>query len=508
MAYDRELSLLASNLKAKILCYRSFCTYSVIFNKAKPFSEVPGPIRLPIWGNLYLYKLGIYKPLKYHEALKDLCRKYGPLVRQDLGSKTTIHVFDPESVKTIYEAEGKLPHVEPLQETVMLYRKQRNICLGLGNLNGEEWYRLRSAVQQMMLRPTEVHYYLPHINEVATDFIKRIREKTNGDGELGGLREEASKWSLESAGYVCFESRLGGFDGGKAEEEVTRMVQANKTIFMMSTLLKFSLPFFKVFPTPKWNTLVKEEDYFFGTGSGYVDRTISRIKDLQLQNKIGERTNHFLIYLLSKPDLSYGDIKIIALSLFGDGLTTTAPTLICSMYCLATNPEVQQRAYKEISSVYKGGKITIEMINQMPYMKAVLKETFRVFPSGTEISRVLLKDLVLNGYLVPAGTHCNLNQSVQYMSEKYFKNPEKFLPERWLRGESSSNVHPYLLIPFGIRSRTCPGRRFAEQDLIVTLALMLYNFKLECNKKSPLEQYYNILLFPEDSLKIHFKSRS
>ncbi|XP_046406719.1 probable cytochrome P450 CYP44 isoform X2 [Ischnura elegans] len=443
--------------RVDVYCRRNFSLSVVRCGKVKKFSEIPGPFRLPVLGNLYLYKLGIYNPLKYHEVLKDLFKRYGPLVRQDIGMRSIVHVFDPESVRAVYEGEGKSPHVEPLQETVMMYRKQRNISLGLGNMNGDEWYRLRSAVQQMMLRPTEVHYYLPHISEVASDFVERIREKTKGNGELGNLREEVSKWSLESAGMVCFETRLGSLAGGESERQATKVVEANRKIFLLSSSLKFSLPLYKLFTTPKWKSLVEEEDYFYGFGGKYVDSTISKIKDLQDKNKMGDRTNHFLTYLLSKPELSYSDIKVITLSLFGDGLSTTTPTLICNLYCLATNPEVQERAFKEVSSVYNGGPVTIDMINKMPYLKAVIKETFRVYPNGTEISRIVHKDLILNGYLLPAGTHCNLNQSVQYKSKKYFKDPEKFWPDRWLRGESSGNIHPYLLIPFGIKARTCAG---------------------------------------------------
>ncbi|KAG8236838.1 hypothetical protein J437_LFUL017122 [Ladona fulva] len=131
----------------------------------------------------------------------------------------------------------------------------------------------------------------------------------------------------------------------------------------------------------------------------------------------------------------------------------------------------------------------------------------KVLPNGTEISRILSKDLILSGYLVPAGTHVNMNQSVLYRSEQYFESPDKFLPERWLRGKQNSNIHPYMLIPFGVKARTCAGRRFAEQDLMVLLAFIINNFKLECHLEHPLKQVYHTLLFPEEPLGILFKAR-
>jgi hypothetical protein len=54
-------------------------------------------------------------------------------------------------------------------------------------------------------------------------------------------------------------------------------------------------------------------------------------------------------------------------------------------------------------------------------------------------------------------THVNLNPHVHFKSEEYFPKPLTFLPERWMRGGESSDVHPYLLTPFGHGVRTCAG---------------------------------------------------
>lgn len=54
-------------------------------------------------------------------------------------------------------------------------------------------------------------------------------------------------------------------------------------------------------------------------------------------------------------------------------------------------------------------------------------------------------------------THVNLNPHVHFKSEKYFPRASEFLPERWLRGGESTDIHPYLLTPFGHGVRTCAG---------------------------------------------------
>ncbi len=74
------------------------------------------------------------------------------------------------------------------------------------------------------------------------------------------------------------------------------------------------------------------------------------------------------------------DVAVVCLSIFSDGLSTTTPTLLFNMYCLAKHFEVQDKVYKEVASVLGDEKeITQEHINKMPYLKAFIKETFRFF---------------------------------------------------------------------------------------------------------------------------------
>lgn len=360
-------------------------------------------------------------------------------------------------------------------------------------------------MQQMMMRPKAVTVYLPFVEEVVDDFIARIKKIHKIDGTIENFRLEAAKWNLESSGMTCFETRLGCLVD-LPTSHIMRMISSNNAIFELSTKINFSVPFHKFFTTRLWQKLLDEEDYFFRNGQKLVDETIAKIDCLQEEGNLKDGQFNFLLYLLSKKELSFKDVSIITLSLFGDGLNTTVPTLIFAMYCLAKNPDVQQKAYEEIREVLKDDEpITGEHINRMPYLKACVKESQRILPIGLEIKRILKKDLVLGDYLVPAGTTVELAPYVHYMSPEYFVEPDRFLPERWLRDGSALNIHPYLLTPFGHGPRMCAGRRFAEQELYVLLSKMMKNFSLEYS--GDLDMKFQMLMVPDRPTSFTFKDR-
>ncbi len=74
----------------------------------------------------------------------------------------------------------------------------------------------------------------------------------------------------------------------------------------------------------------------------------------------------------------------------------------------------------------------------MPYTKAFIKETFRLFPNGTEVSRRTEEPMVLSGFSVPAGTHVDLNPTV------HFRDPVREWNILFLSGKACSVNHPIL----------------------------------------------------------------
>ncbi|XP_065208532.1 probable cytochrome P450 CYP44 [Planococcus citri] len=489
--------------------FRSICTEAV--DHVRPFESIPRPVQLPFIGNWHLYKLGVYNPRKYHQVLIDLYKKYGPVVYEKVGlDEPIIHVFEPEDVQTVYRNEDKVPQIFPLSKFARDYRQREDFSLGLGNTNGDEWYRLKNGMRHLMLKTNSVQRFLKETEKVTDDLVEVIkRDGADNEGRIVDLRQLIGRWSQEVAGQICFDKRL-GYLCGNNEDLGRKIVKANEIVFSLGALLKFSLPFYNFIKTPKYTKIVESEHILHKTVVQYVDEAFSKIDQLLETDSIKDDQYTFLITLLQKDELSRKDVVTLTISLFVDGLSTTVPVLMNNLYSLATNPQVQEKAYEEICKVTGDNDQNLDagVLNQLTYLKAIIKETFRMYPNGTEVARINKKPLILSNYYIPAESNLSMNLLVHYKSPKYFSDPEVFKPERWLKGSEDSHVHPYLLKPFGVGARTCAGRKFAEQDLQVSLFKILKNFKLVYPPNAPgIGFVFDTLLFPDKDLPIRFLPR-
>ena len=80
-----------------------------------------------------LFITGRYSAKTYHKALLAHFLKYGDIFKETISGKTTVHLLNPDYIRTVYAAEGKTPHIPPLLETTQMYRKYREMSPGLGN---------------------------------------------------------------------------------------------------------------------------------------------------------------------------------------------------------------------------------------------------------------------------------------------------------------------------------------------------------------------------------------
>jgi ecdysteroid 2-hydroxylase len=76
--------------------------------------------------------------------------------------------------------------------------------------------------------------------------------------------------------------------------------------------------------------------------------------------------------------------------------------------------------------------------------------------------------------------------------ERYFRNAQNFMPERWNRHGPSNSMDmvmdPFASLPFGHGRRGCIGRRLAESQMYILLYKVrnIQTFKFESKFKKKL----------------------
>lgn len=132
-------------------------------------------------------------------------------------------------------------------------------------------------------------------------------------------------------------------------------------------------------------------------------------------------------------------------------------------------------------------------MKHMPYLRACIKESFRLTPVVDSTFRGAGRDLVLQGYRIPEGTGVAMQLWHTQMQDHVYNQAAKFLPERWLRSNKKSKsvenevekcpldepIMPFTYLPFGFGPRMCIGKRFAELEIEALLSRILRNFRIE-----------------------------
>jgi cytochrome P450 len=168
-----------------------------------------------------------------------------------------------------------------------------------------------------------------------------------------------------------------------------------------------------------------------------------------------------------------------AMTLYLAGHETTALTLTWSWYLLSQHPVAEQRLAEEWRRVLNGRAPAVHDLANLPYTNAVIHEAMRLYPPVYVIGREAVTDLELGGYRVKRGYTVLMSQWVNHRDPKYFPDPERFSPERWLDG-LATRLPKFAYYPFGGGQRICIGSHFAlmEAAIILSTVGQTYRFTL------------------------------
>ncbi|XP_071567882.1 cytochrome P450 9e2-like [Temnothorax nylanderi] len=195
-----------------------------------------------------------------------------------------------------------------------------------------------------------------------------------------------------------------------------------------------------------------------------------------------------------KTELTVDDIVAHAFLFFFGGFESTSTLMCFAAHEIAVNQDIQEKLQKEIDQVLEetNGQAPYEAVNGMEYLDAVINEALRMYPASSMVDRMCLKDLELppalpgiKPFTIKKG--CGIWVPVYGLQNdpKYFQEPEKFDPERFLSERKKDSLNCGAYLPFGLGPRMCIGNRFALLETKVLLFHLLARCELKpCEKTS------------------------
>jgi cytochrome P450 len=371
----------------------------------------------------------------------------------------------------------------------------------------KEWKKYRKVVNPSFKKGWKL--------DVLTDCIEEFFVKL-GDGNAYGADVEdlIQRVIIESLGREIMDLK---FDTILADKK-------HKFISYFNDIMNEAInPSWYIFPSldNPWNPFrynsYRKLDYV----NGYFNKVLQERKKKIAEDETKEYNDILSLMLASNINdpkgLSDDEIRHNTLIFFLAGQDTTSLSICAALHLLAEHPEIQEIMRKEVLAVlgkdeYENGKLQIptnEHLSKLEYTYAVVKETMRLYPAVTVINhRVALKDIQHKGQIIPKQTLVHTVIYAIHRNPKYFKNPNEFIPSRFLKGNIDTAKFESNWFPFSSGSRSCIGASFSiiEQKLVLAYIIRRYKIRPVDNLpgKRPLKVQRHHLL-RTDNLRLNFE---
>ena len=435
----------------------------------------PGPIALPIVGNLY--NLGILPLVN----LTKLSRKYGGIFQIFLGSQRAVVVSDIDSarealLKNVNDFAGR-PSV--LSGDIFSHNGQ---AIAFGNFSPAWKVQRKIAHGALKLYSTGTEklerVILREVQEVIEQFDLSKEEPFDPHDSI----------SLGVLNVICALTL--GSRYSASDPEFRTVVELNETFAATLGLgnLVDIFPSLKHVPFDSENIrrlkrAVKERDriltrkyqeqldtYEEGKIRGFTDALIKVMKDT-------ENSEQQLTSLLSEDH-----ILMSMADMFSAGSETATSTLLWMILLFNNYPDVQAKVHEELDEVI--GPKRLPCLNDkknLPYLEATIAEALRLRPvAPLGVPHKALVDTTLNGYNIPKDTTLILNIWAMHHDPKHWRNPSQFDPNRFLdKNKNVLNLSTMSYLPFSAGRRVCLGELLAKVELFLFVAQLMHQFKIE-----------------------------
>jgi cytochrome P450 len=358
---------------------------------------------------------------------------------------------------------------------------------GLLTNEGESWLRQRRLSQPAFHRERVASYAL-----IMTDYTEQMLASWR-DGETRDIHREMMQLTLRIVVRCLFN----------VEAEKIGVVSSAMNILMRNTTGARMLlpPIVRYLPTPTMMAVRR--------AVRQLDETVYRIIAAHRAGKAD--SSDLLSMLMNARDedgsgMNDKQLRDEVLTFLLAGHETTALALSWTWHLLSQNPEVEEKLHSELQRVLGGRSPEFIDLGALNYTDRVIKESMRLYPPAWSLARTTIAEFELRGYRIPRGANIVMSQWIMHHNPKYFADPEKFDPDRWL-DPAMQKLPRFAYFPFGGGPRQCIGNSFATMEATLLLATIAQRFRMRSVPGNVVEPVPSFTLRPKHGIPMTLQAR-
>ncbi|KAF5476681.1 hypothetical protein F2P56_003396 [Juglans regia] len=451
-----------------LLVLRTFFFYKK--SRKRKVNLPPSPPKLPIIGNLH--QLGKMP----HLSLKCLAEKFGPIIYLQLGQIPAVAISSARLAKEAMKTHDLAVASRPQ------FFSAKHLVYGCTDIAfspyGAYWRHVRKICIFELLSAKRVQSYSFVREEEVARLVHRVEESYPSTTNLTKM---LGLYANDVLSRVAFGRDFSG--GGEYDRHGFQEILHEIQILLGG----FNLGDF--FPSMEFiDSLTGTKSRLQKTFRRF-DRLFDQLLDEHVNQKRETKEHKDLVDVLlhiqesgsDEIPLTKDNIKAIILDMFAAGTDTTWIALDWGMTELIINPKVMERAQAEVRNVVGDRRVVLESdLAQLQYLKAVIKEIFRLHPPNPLLlPRESMEDVSIDGYDIPAKTRFFVNAWAIGRDPESWENPDLFEPERFMGSTIDFKGQHFELIPFGAGRRMCPAITFGTASVELVLAQLLHSFDWE-----------------------------
>lgn len=412
-------------------------------------------------------------------------RDYGDVVWMRFLYVPALFLYHPDQIEYVLATNPKNFIKSMSLRSNFFHRLVGN---GLVTSEGEEWKRQRRLSAPAFHRERVANYA-----KVMVDFTKRLTSQWQA-GETLDIHRDMMRLTLGIVVRCLFSADVSN-DVDDVGETLKELVKPFASQATLGWILNNRLP------TPahlRFHALAKK-----------IDTVVYRI--IAERRASGTDEGDLLSMLLAARDedgsqMDDRQLRDEVMTLFLAGHETTALTLAWSWYLIGKHPEVEKRFHAELDEVLGGRDATPADLPRLKFTEQIAKESMRLYPPAYGLGREAIDDCEIGGYHVPRGTQVFMFQWATHRDPRFYERPDEFIPDRWT-AEFAERLPKYAYFPFGAGPRACIGASFAMMEIVLALATIGQNLRLELDPNHSVAIYPAMSLRPRDGVKVLVKSR-